>query len=319
MPVPGVLGFSRSQVAKAVALAFVVFSFAGEKAFAAPDWSAIQTALGASGTEMPGNVLRFELCRSDLPMTVNGVGQANGAVANGFVAFKRSQEGQMFADGSLPAQESEVTALETALRANKHIQITGVGSHFILESPKLVWVEFEAFGDGSDLATTLATALETIHSPQIGVNVIPGTDNVFDPATILPPKFLKLFDKGFVEQFNFIFAFYLPRPDESSISIGDVRSEAALGVGQSFYVQVDFSGGTNVTLDVDFALRAEEVQAVEDTLRAGGFTIASQSSHYLDDNPHLQFVHATGSGDGFTLGNSLYSAIQIIQGNGRHH
>jgi len=319
MPESGVLRFSRSQVAKAVALAFVFFSFAGEKAFAAPDWSAIQTALGATGTEMPGNVLRFELCRSDLALTVNGVAPTNGAVANGFVAFKRSNDGQMFADGSLPAQESEVTALETALRANKHIQITGVGSHVILESPKLVWVEFEAFGDGSDLATSLATALETIHSPQIGVNVIPGTDNVFDPSTILPPKFLKLFDKGFVEQFNFIFAFYLPRPDESSISIGDVRSEAGLGVGQSFYVQVDFSGGTNVTLDVDFALRPEEVQAVEDTLRAGGFTISSEASHYLDDNPHLQFVHATGSGDGFTLGNALYSAIQVIQGNGYHH
>jgi hypothetical protein len=319
MPVPGALRFSRSQVAKAVALAFVFFSFAGEKAFAAPDWSAIQSALGASGTEMPGNVLRFELCRSDLALTVNGVAPTNGAVGNGFVAFKRSHDGQMFADGSLPAQESEVTALETALRADKHIQITGVGSHVILESPKLVWVEFEALGDGSDLGTSLATALETIHSPQIGVDVIPGTDNVFDPATILPPKFLKLFDKGFVEQFNFIFAFYLPRPDESSISIGDVRSEAGLGVGQSFYVQVDFSGGTNVTLDVDFALRPEEVQAVEDTLRAGGFTISSQASHYLDDNPHLQFVHATGSGDGFTLGNALYSAIQLIQGNGSHH
>ena len=72
MPVLGVLRFSLSQVAKAIALALVFFSFAGEKAFAAADWSAIQTALGATGTEMPGNVLRFELCRSDLPMTVNG-------------------------------------------------------------------------------------------------------------------------------------------------------------------------------------------------------------------------------------------------------
>jgi hypothetical protein len=177
MPVLGVLRFSLSQVAKAIALALVFFSFAGEKAFAAADWSAIQTALGATGTEMPGNVLRFELCRSDLPMTVNGVAQTDGAVGNGFVAFKRSHDGQMFADGSLPAQESEVTALETALRANKHIQITGVGSHFILESPKLVWVEFEALGDGSDLATSLASALTTIHSPQLNVTFIPGDDS----------------------------------------------------------------------------------------------------------------------------------------------
>jgi hypothetical protein len=125
--------------------------------------------------------------------------------------------------------------------------------------------------------------------------------------------------EGFVEQLDDIFAFHLPRPDESSISIAGERAEAGLGVGQSFYIQVPFSGGSNVTLDVDFALRPEEVQPVEDTLRAGGFTISSQSNHYLHDNPHLQFVHATASGDGFTIGSSLYDAIQIIRADSRRH
>ncbi|HEY1500137.1 MAG TPA: DUF1259 domain-containing protein [Acidobacteriaceae bacterium] len=321
MPALGFARFSRSQIANAVALVCVFFSFtfAGEKAFAAPDWSAVQTALGASGTEMPGNVLRFELVRSDVAETVNGQAQNPGAVANGFVAFKHAYDGQTFADGSLPAQESEVTALETALRTNRHIKITGIGSHFVLESPRLVWVEFEALGDETDLATSLATALVAIHSPQLGVNVIPGTNTVFDPSTILPPKFLKLFDEGFVEQLDLVFAFYLPRPDERSISIGDVRAEAGLGVGQSFYVQVPFEGGTNITLDVDFALRPEEVQPVEDILRAGGFTISSQANHYLFDDSDLQFVHATASGDGFALGGSLYSAIRVVRGDDRHH
>jgi hypothetical protein len=319
MPTTGIVRLCRSQVVKALALALVLLSFASEKAFAAPDWSAIQTAMGASGIEMPGNVLRFELYRSDLSVTVSGQPQALGAVANGFIAFKRAYDGQMFVDGGLPAQESEVNALETALRTNRHIEISAIGSHVVLESPKLVWVEFEALGDGTDLATSLATALTTIHSPQLGVVTIEGVNSVFDPSTILPPKFLKLFDEGFVEQFDLTFSFYLPRPDETSIYIGDVRTEAGLGVGQSFNVQVDFSGGTNVTLDIDFALRPDEVQPVEDTLRAGGFTIASQGNHYVDDNPHLMFVHATGSGDGFALGNTLYSAIQIINASARGH
>ena len=165
----------------------------------------------------------------------------------------------------------------------------------------------------------MATALAAINSPQLNVIAIPGTDNVFNPASILPPQFLKLFDEGFVEQLEFIFAFYLPRPDERSISIGDVRAESGLGVGQSFYIQVPFSGGSTITLDVDFALRPEEVQPVEDVLRTGGFSITSQGNHYLYDNPSLQFVHATASGDGITIGGSLYNAIQIIQSSGRHH
>lgn len=320
MPALGFVPLRSSRLVTVVALAIAFFSFTSQKSFAAPDWSAVQTAMGASGTEMPGNVLRFELYRSDLAgsLTVNGVSPTLGAVANGFVAFKHDN-GETFADGSLPAQESELNALETALRANTHIHITGVGSHVILESPKLVWVEFEAHGDGVDLATSLASALTMIHSPQVGQTVIPGTDNVFDPSTILPPNVLKLFDKGFVEQFDLIFAFYLPRPDEHSISLGDVQAESGLGVGQSFYIQVPFSGGSNITIDIDFALRPDEVQAVEDTLRAGGFTISSQANHYLDDSASLQFVHATASGDGFTLGGSLLSAIQLIHGDRDDH
>jgi len=318
MPALGIVRFRRSQVAKAVVLAFVLLSF-HQKAFAAPDWSAIEAAMGVSGTEMPGNVLRFELVRSDLSMTVNGQSQTLGSVANGFVAFKRAYDGQMFVDGSLPAQETELAALETALRANRRIHISAIGDHFILESAKLTWVEFQALGDGADLATSIATALATIHSPQMNVNVIPGVNNIIDPATILPPRVLKLFDEGFVEQLDFIFAFYLPRPDRSSIYIGDVKAEAGLGVGQSFYIQVPFSGGSQVTIDVDFALRPEEVQPVEDVLRAGGFSITSQSNHYLDGYPNLHFVHANASGDGFTLGDSLFSAIQIVQANAHRH
>jgi hypothetical protein len=322
MPALGFVPLSRRPLVKALALAVVVFSFAGEKAFAAPDWSAIQSAMGTSGTPMPGNVLRFELCRSDLAasFTVNGVATTECAVENGFVAFKPVpySGGEFFADGALPAQESELNALETALRTDSHIHITGIGSHVILESPRLIWVEFEAHGNASDLAASIATALATIHSPQMGVTVIPGTDNVFDPSTILPPDVLKLFDKGFVEQFDFIFTFYLPRPDEHSITLGDVPAESGLGVGQSFYIQVPFSGGSNITIDIDFALRPDEVQPVEDTLRAGGFTISSQANHYLNDNSNLQFVHATASGDGFTLGNSLLTAVNLIHGdNGR--
>ena len=58
MPALGIVRFRRSQVAKAVALVFVFLSFLNQKAFAATDWTAIQTALSASGVEMPGDVLR---------------------------------------------------------------------------------------------------------------------------------------------------------------------------------------------------------------------------------------------------------------------
>jgi len=307
---------TRSSRFQAIAILLALSTLMCSKSFAAPDWSAIQGALNATGVELPGNVLRFELSRQDLTMTVNGQPVPSietAAVANGYVAFKHIDEVRVFVDGALPAQETELPALQAALRADTKIHITAIANHLTLESPKLVWVHFTATGNSTDLATSLATALATIHSPQVGLSVILGTNSVFDPS-ILPPKFLKLFDEGVVEQLTDIFVFYLPRPDERRISVGPVEAETGLGIGQSFYIQIPLSGGTNTaTLNIDFALRADEIQQVEDTLRAGGFTISAQHNQFLDDAPHLYFVHASASGDGFSLGNTLYTVIKIIQ------
>ncbi len=302
----------------AIALVLALFTLFCSRSFAATDWSAIQAALGANGTEFPGNVLRFELSRLDLTITVGGQplspSSMNAAIANGFLGFKPTGGSKFFVDGSLPAQDSELVALQAALRADKRIHITAIVNHAVISvTPKLIWVHFEAKGDGAELATSLNEALKTIHNPQLGQNVIPGTNSVFDPS-LLPPEFMRLFDKGFVEQFNLIFAFYLPRPDERNITIGPVKAETGLGIGQSFYIQIPFEGGTNnAILNIDFALRPDEIQPVEDVLRAGGFTISSQSSWFVSEYPRLYFVHASAAGDGFALGNTLLDVVRIIQ------
>jgi hypothetical protein len=59
-------------------------------------------------------------------------------------------------------------------------------------------------------------------------------------------------------------------------------------------------------------LRADEIQPVEDVLRAGGFTISSQNNWFVKDSPHFYFVHASASGDGFALGNTLLEVVNII-------
>jgi hypothetical protein len=309
-------------VVRALALAIAVTTTLSVKSFAATDWTPVQTALQANGLEFPGNVLRFELSRQDLPVTADGQTLTIGEiaeVANGFVAFKPIDDQLFFVDGALPAQETELADLQTALRADKRIRITAIVNHSILETPKLIWVHFEAIGSGTDLATSLASALKVIHSPQIGVHDLLGTNSVIDPS-LLPAPFMKLFEEGTVEQLNGIFAFYLPLPDEHRVFVDGVRGETGLGVGHSFYIQFSFTGGTTATLNVELAVRLGEIQAVGDVLRAGGFAISGQSNYFLNDSPQLYFIHATGSGDGFTLGTTLYQAIQIIQaGDRRDH
>jgi hypothetical protein len=308
--------FLRRGGPSAIVLALTLTVLPCKKSFAATDWTPIQTALGADGVQVPGDVLRFELVRKDLSLTINGkVIPPNDVAeyANGYIAFQQLSDSRFFADGSLPAKETELGALQSLLRLNGNIHITAIVNHAVLESPKLIWVHFEATDNGPALAKSLATALKIINSPQLDVVVIPGTNNAFNPS-MLPPPFNALFDEGFVEQLDLIFAFYLPRPDEDLISVGPVAAEPGLGVGQSFYILIPSSGSTNqVTLNIELALRADEIQAVEELLRSGGFKIAAQHNHFVNDHSRLFFVHATASGDGFALGNTLYNVVQIIQ------
>ena len=309
----------RRSAAPAIAVAFAMFSLSTARAFAATDWSAIQTAMHADGVVMPGDVLRFELVRQDLSMTVDGTAVPSfqvAAVSNGFVAFKPMANGHFYADGSLPTLESEMADMVPVLLTHPHIRITSIENRIINESPRLVWVHFEGTGTGTQLSGWIAAALAKIHDPQVGVTVIPGVNSIINPSQILPPKVLALFNEGFVEQLTDIFAFYLPRPNEQSIMLGNhVKAESGLGVGQSFYIQVPFSGGSDITLNIDFALRVEDLSEVQTLLRNGGFTITGQSNNFVDESRRLYFLHATASGDGFALGQVLLNIIDVIQAN----
>ena len=316
MPKISCARFVRYCAVRMLVLAVVLLSTQG--AFAATDWSGIQAAMGTEGYVFPGDVLHFQLSRHDLAVSVDGVPLANygynAAVANGFVSFKEKRRNDFFADGALPAQESEVAALEDSLLSHgRAIRITAVYSHVTNISPKLIWVHFEATGPGADLATFLAAALTTIQNPQLGGVFIPGTNFVFDPS-LLPGPILDLFNEGFVAQVDRSFGFWLPRPDECSIGLDSrVGAQTGLGVGQTFYIQVDFSGGADITINIDFALRPHELPAVQSILRSGGFTLPSQSNNYVSDTPRLHYLHATASGNGILISATLFKAIKVIR------
>lgn len=285
----------------------------------ATDWTLIQEALHASGVEFPGNVLRVELVRQDIQnLMLHGqpVPQSETAViANGFIAFKEAEAGRFYVMGSLPALEAEVSALLTALRSNKSVQISTIAGKMLGEVPRLSWVNFEAAGDGLALATSLDTALQVVHSPQLHVNAASGSNLAADAANHLPPQLVQLFKEGMPVRLNDTLVFYFPRPDENRIPLhGNVSAAAGLGLGQSIYIQTpSFSGSRHTTLNTHFVLRRREVQPVLDVLRAGGFHIASLISECLDAHTHLVHLHAAASGNGLLLGNAIVSAIHVIE------
>jgi hypothetical protein len=271
------------------------------------DWTPIQTALDANGTILPGPVLHFDLVRSDLSITVNGQALNPAEVANGYINFELLSTGLYFADGALPAEESQVPALSAALQANSAVHISAIVNHAALESPKLLWVHFEARGAAAGLATDIAAALATIDNPQQNVTAVPVT------AGQVPPAYQVIFTAagGTITQLNgAVYEIVVPRPDEYRYQIGGVPASASLGVAVTFFVQ-PLSGST-VAANAEFALNQGEVQDVIAALSKDGFAVPALHDHFADDHDRLFFVHGFEVGDQNTLTTELWSSLPPI-------
>ncbi len=71
MPKTNCARFVRDCAVRMLVLAVVLLPTQG--AFAATDWSGIQAAMGTDGYVFTGDVLRFQLSRHDLAISVDGV------------------------------------------------------------------------------------------------------------------------------------------------------------------------------------------------------------------------------------------------------
>jgi len=108
----------------------------------------VDKILGREGSAQPGGVRKYAFPRTDMAVTVDGIGIRPALALGSWAAFK----GRM-AMGDLVLAESEVNDVISALQAGG-IEQTAVHNHLLNESPRVVYVHFEGHGDPSSLART---------------------------------------------------------------------------------------------------------------------------------------------------------------------
>src|SRR4051794_4855375 len=133
-------------------------------AFAAgDDWSAVGTALGKTGTEMPGGVYRIGLPRTDLHVTVDGVAIRPTFALGGWLAF-RSHGDKAMVMGDLVLAGEEVNPVMKRL-AEGGIEITALHNHLLRAEPATYYMHVVGTGDPVKLAATLHEGLALSRTP----------------------------------------------------------------------------------------------------------------------------------------------------------
>ncbi|PYQ58532.1 MAG: peptidase M23 [Acidobacteria bacterium] len=261
------------------------------------DWKDVEAALGRAGTVQPDGAYKVSFPRSDLTITVDGVGIKPALALGSWAAFNESGA-HATTMGDLVLLESEVNPVIAELQKGG-IEATAIHNHLIGESPRVMYVHFSGHGDATAIARTLHSALALTKTP-MGPPAAPAAAQLDLPTADLdrivghPGK-----ANGGVYQFG------VPRADKTTEH--GMTIPASMGLATAINFQPTGNGRAAIT--GDFVLIASEVNPVIRELQSGGIAVTALHSHMLDEQPRLFFMHFWANDDALKLARTLRSAL----------
>jgi hypothetical protein len=259
----------------------------------------VAEALGRSGAEQPGGVLRFSFPRSDLTVVADSVTLKPAFALGSWVAFQPIAKGAAMAMGDLVLTEDEVGPVMRALQAGG-VEQTALHNHVLHESPRVMYMHVAAHGDPAKIAQTIRTALAQSRTPMgAPAAPAPAAASELDTATIAGVL-------GVAGKLNGV-VYQVSVPRRERIMEGDHEIPPSMGVATAINFQP--LGGGRAAVTGDFVMRAEEVNRVIRALQANGITPTALHSHMLDESPRLFFMHFWARADATTLARGLRAAL----------
>lgn len=142
------------------------------------DCDAVLKTLGKQG-DFKDNVLKINVPRNDLKVTIDGVATPTPFGFGGWLAMTKGDAGMDVMMGDLVLQEDEVNPVMSALLDNG-LEVTAVHNHFFFESPRIFYMHVHGHGKAADLAKMAKPALDLIgHTPaQHQSSVTGGTSSI---------------------------------------------------------------------------------------------------------------------------------------------
>ena len=271
----------------------------GQKAAAAGEWKTVEDVFGFPGDVLPGGVIRFNMPRKDLHVTVSGTEIKPGLALGGWAAFHYVGKNDAMVMGDLVLIEEEVAPVMKTLE-DGGVEVTALHNHLIGESPRILYIHMGGHGDPVKMARTIkqAVALTKTPLPQ-GGGAQESEDLGFDVAAV--EKIMGHPGKvsGGVLHFNVARA--------EKLTEEGMDTPPSMGAGTSINFQP--TGNGKAAIAGDFALTGKEVGPVMKVLQDNGVQAVAVHSHALNDVPRLFYMHFWANDDAVKLAKTLRSAL----------
>ena len=141
------------------------------------EYQQVLTALGKTG-DFKDNVLKVNLPRSDVKVTVGGIDTPTPFGFGGWIAFTKASDGGQVMMGDLVLLESEVKPVMSAVLDNG-FDVTALHNHFFKDDPHMFYMHVHGHGAAADLARRIKPAVDLIGKgrpavPQSSTNQLDG-------------------------------------------------------------------------------------------------------------------------------------------------
>jgi len=266
------------------------------------DYQEILTYLGRKG-DYKANVLKVNLPRSDLRITVDGVETPTPFGFGGWLAMTKGDGGLNVMMGDLVLLQEEVNPVMSALLDNG-LEVTALHNHFFYEEPRIFYMHVHGHGKAIDLAHSVKSALDLIGkvAPRAASAPRPAVQGNLDTT-----KLAQIIGyQG--EQNGPVYKITIGRDDVNLREMG-----ASINARMGFNTWAAFVGtDEQAAIAGDVAMLEHEVTSVLKALRKNGLEVVAIHHHMIESRPVVIFLHYWGRGPSERLAEGFRAALNEL-------
>jgi hypothetical protein len=267
------------------------------------EYQQVLTTLGKTG-DFKDNVLKVNIPRNDLKVTVAGVATPTPFGFGGWVAMTKGDGGHQVLMGDLVLLEDEVNPVMTAILDNG-LDVTALHNHFFWDEPRVFYMHVHGHGSAADLARKLKPAVDLI-----GKQASKSTAAPTAPAPAATPPALSTAKLAQIvgtpgEQTGAVYKITIGRSDLNVKEMG-----ATINARMGLNTWAAFTGtDAKAAIAGDVAMLESEVTPVLKALRKNGLDVVAIHHHMTSDRPMIIFLHYWGVGPSEKLANGVKAAL----------
>ncbi len=260
--------------------------------------------LGKQG-DFKANVLKINIPRNDVTVTVDGVATPTPFGFGGWLAMTRGDGGMNVMMGDIVLLEDEVNPVISAFLDNG-VEVTALHNNFFFDEPRVFYMHVMAHGSPVDLARMVKPAIDLIGHVPAKHERASGQASL-KPGKLDTEKIARIVGhEG--EQTGQVYKITVGRDDLHMKEMGaTINARMGLNTWAAFV-----GSDSDAAVAGDVAMLESEVTPVLKALRKNGLDVVAIHNHMIGSQPVIVFLHYWGRGSTDKLATGFKAALDEL-------